>query len=473
MAEVITAIDTALAKLIEQETGENVYLCYQCVKCTSGCPLAEHFDYTPNQIMRAIQLGQEEILSSRTIWLCASCQVCSTRCPQGLDIAKIMDQLMMIARQRGIKPAIPAVEAFLQVFHRNTKLLGRAYEAGLILETNLRARDPLKDVFDLGLPMILKGKIKFLPSFVRMPKRVERREVAANEVAYYPGCSLHSMAIEYNMSTEAAAEVLDLGLVEPKGWTCCGSSPAHKLDHDDALRMPMENLALIERMGFDQVAVPCAACYSRFRAALHEIRADPALKEQADEAIGYEYQDTVEVTSLVEIMAERVGVEAIAAKVQKPLEGLKVACYYGCLLTRPPKIAGVPHHEYPMNMDRVVEALGAEVVDWDGKTRCCGAGLAATVPERALELCRWLIDQARAVGADCFAVACPLCHANLDGRQLQMPDLEEKMPVLYFTQLMCLAFGLDPKVAGLHKNLVNTYPLLQEKGFISSDGRAV
>jgi heterodisulfide reductase subunit B len=469
MTQAITTTDTRLARLIESETGENVYLCYQCVKCTSGCPLAEHFDYTPHQIMRAVQLGQDEILSSRTIWLCASCQVCTTRCPQGLDVAKIMDHLMMIARRRGIEPAIPAVDDFLQVFHRNVKLLGRAYEAGLIMEMNLRMKDPLKDVFDLGLPMIMKGKIKFLPSFARVPKQVKRRDVAPNEIAYYPGCSLHSMAIEFQMSTQAVADVLNLGLVEPRGWTCCGSSPAHKLDPDDALRMPLENLALIERTGFEEVAVPCAACYSRFQAALYEIQHDPVLKERMDERLGYEYGGTVRVRSLVDVMAERVGVETIRHKVQRPLEGLKVACYYGCLLTRPPKIAGVPHHEYPMNMDRVADTLGAQAMDWDGKTRCCGAGLAATVPERALELCRWLIDRARAVGAECIAVACPLCHANLDGRQLQMTNLEERMPILYFTQLMALAFDIQPKAAGLQKNLVDPFPLLRRKGLVPSD----
>ena len=469
MADVITTTDTQLARLLERETGENVYLCYQCVKCTSGCPLAEHFDYTPNEIMRAIQLGQEEILTSRTIWLCASCQVCTTSCPQGLDVAKIMNHLMLIARRRGIKPAIPAVDNFFKVFHRNAKLLGRSYEAGLVVELNLRLKDPLKDVFDLGLPMIMKRKINPIPSFARVPSRVERREVGPNEVAYYPGCSLHSTAIEYNMSTEAAAEVVGLGLAEPKGWTCCGSAPAHKLNPDDAARMPLENLALIERSGFHEVAVPCAGCFLRFRSVLHEIREDAALKERMDGAIGYEYQDTVEVKSLLDVMAERVGVEAIAMKARKPLEGLKVACYYGCALVRPPEIVGAPHHEYPISMDRVLNALGAEAVDWNGKTRCCGVELAIAVPERGIELCRWLIEQARAVGADCLAVACPLCHANLDGRQLQMKDLEPKMPILYFTQLMALAFGAEPKAAGLHKNLVDPFPLLREKGIISSE----
>ena len=271
---------------------------------------------------------------------------------------------------------------------------------------------------------------------------------------------------EVRRLTEAAAEAVGLGLVEPKGWTCCGSAPAHKLNPDDAVRMPLENLALIERSGFQEVAVPCAGCFLRFRSVQHEIREDPALKERMDEAIGYEYQDTVEVRSLLDVMAERVGEEAIAENVQKPLEGLKVACYYGCALVRPPEIVGAPHHEYPMSMDRVVNALGAEAVDWNGKTRCCGVELAIAVPERGIELCRWLIEQARAVGADCLAVACPLCHANLDGRQLQMKDLEQKMPILYFTQLMALAFGVEPKTAGLHKNLVDPFPLLQEKGLV-------
>lgn len=466
MAELIRATDTRLARQIERETGQNAFLCYQCVKCTSGCPLAAHFDYTPNQIMRAIQLGQEEILSSRTIWLCASCQVCSTRCPQGLDVARVMDGLMMIARQRGIRPAIPAVEDFVQVFHRNARWLGRAYEAGLIVELNLRMKDPLKDVFDLGLPMILKGKINPLPSIARMPRKVERQELKPNQVPYYPGCSLHSTAVEYDASAEAALGALGLELATPKGWTCCGSSPAHKLDHEAAVRMPLQNLALFERSGFDHVAVPCAACFSRFRTALHEIEQDLDLKDRMDEAIGYVYQNRVQVESLLDYVIDRVGLPAVTERVKMPLEGLQVVCYYGCLLTRPPKVIGAPHHEYPMTMDRLVECLGAESLDWDGKTRCCGAGLALTVPERAIELCRWLIDQARAVGADCVAVACPLCHANLDGRQLQMGDLQPKMPILYFTQLMALAFGLPPKQAGLQKNLVDPFPLLREKGMV-------
>lgn len=465
MAEAITSISPHLAGLIEQETGENAYLCYQCVKCTSGCPLAEHFDLEPNQIMRAVQFGLEDrVLRCKSIWLCASCQTCNTRCPQGLDIPKIMDRLVMLARRKGIKPAVPEVEAFYHIFHRNAKFLGRAYEAGLIGELNLRIGQPTRDVFDLGVQMILKGKIKFFPAFVRPPKEVERREVAPNEVAYYPGCSLHSTATEFDISARASAKALGLVLTEPKGWTCCGSTPAHKMDHEEAVRMSLENLALVEKSGFDEVAVPCASCYSRFRTALYEIRKAPDLREKMDGELGYSYRDQVKVTSLVEIMADRVGREAIAGKVVKPLEGLKVACYYGCLLTRPPRIAGVEHHEYPMNMDKVLEALGAEAVDWDGKTCCCGGSLVLGVPGLAIEMIARIIGQARAAGADCIAAACPLCQANLDGRQLQLKGQAQRMPIFYFTQLMALAFGLGPKETALTKNMVDPLPLLREKG---------
>jgi heterodisulfide reductase subunit B len=467
MAEAIKSINTRLARLIEKETGENVYLCYQCVKCTSGCPLAEHFDLEPNQVMRAIQLGlDDQVLRSKTIWMCASCQTCSTRCPQGLDIAKIMDHLVMLARRRGVEPTIPEVDIFYKVFHRNAKLLGRAYEAGLIGELNLRIGQPTRDVFDLGVPMILKRKIKFFPAFARPPKKVERRQVAANEVAYYPGCSLHSTAVEFDVSARAVAEALGLKLTEPEGWVCCGSTPAHRMDHEEAVRMPLESLALIEKSGFDEVAVPCASCYSRFRAALHEIRQDPDLRERMDEALGYVYQDQVAVTSMVDIITDRVGLKAVADKVAKPLAGLKVACYYGCLLTRPPKITGAEHHEHPTSMDKLLKALGAEVVDWDGKTCCCGGSLVLSIPEVAREMIGQLLAQARAAGADCIAVACPLCQSNLDGRQLQMKELQEKMPILYFTQLMALSFGLGPKAAALNKNLVDPLPLLREKGIV-------
>jgi len=154
----------------------------------------------------------------------------------------------------------------------------------------------------------------------------------------------------------------------------------------------------------------------------------------------------------------------IAEKVKRPLTGLRAVCYYGCLLTRPPQVTEAPHPENPTDMDRLMAAVGIEVLDWSYKTACCGAAHSLTRPDIVLRLSGNLIEQARAAGAEVVVVACPLCHLNLDARQFQM-GLAEPLPVLYFTQLMALALGLPDKAA-LHKNLVDPRPLLRQKGFL-------
>lgn len=458
-------INPELAKRIQDELGQNVYLCYQCIKCTSGCPMTEYFDWQPNQVMRALQLGQEDIaLQSQTPWLCASCQTCATRCPQGLDITAIMEFLSREALARGYKPAVSEVRLFGQAFMREVRLWGRAYELGLMAEMKLRTMNISQDM-DLAVKMIAKNKISFVPHPSRPPRKAKPLPGAATAVAYYPGCSLHSTATEYDASTRAVCQALGLRLIEPHGWLCCGSSAAHRADPEAALRLPLRNLALIEQYGFQEVAMPCAACFNRHQAALHEIRHSSEHRTTAEKAMGYEYQDSVRVSSLAESILRHIGKEGIASKVQKSLKGLRVVSYYGCLLTRPPQITEAAHSENPMELDEIMAALGAEVLDWSYKTTCCGAAHSLTRREIVLNLSSRLIEAARQSGADVIAVACPLCHANLDARQFQM-KLEYAMPVMYFTQLMALALGLPEKTAGLSKNLVDPRPLLRTRNFL-------
>jgi heterodisulfide reductase subunit B len=458
-----TTLSTQLAERIREETGENVFLCYQCIKCTSGCPLAEYFDLAPNQVLRAAQLGMEErLFASRTPWLCASCQTCTTRCPQGIDVARVMDFLTAEARRRGIEPKVPDVALFHKVFLRDVELLGRAYELGLMAEMNLRTGQPFKDI-DLGLEMMRHGKIRVVPEFVRRRggRTKEPPTRAENEVGYYPGCSLHSMAEEFDRSTRAVLEALDLKPVEPDGWVCCGSTPAHRVDERLATRLPLESLVLVEQEGLDEVALPCAACFNRFRAAARHLAQDPALKQSLEHELGVAYHEGVEVLSLLDLIERRVGVDAVRARVVQPLAGLRVACYYGCLLTRPPSVTGADDAEYPMAMDRLIQALGAEPVAWDAKVSCCGASLALTNLDIVLAMSRAVLENARARGADVVAVACPLCHSNLDTRQSKM-DLTNPIPVLYFTQLMAVAFGMTPQAA-LSRNLTDPRPVLESK----------
>lgn len=459
-------INSDLAQKIESELGQNVYLCYQCVKCTSGCPVGKYFDWQPNQIMRAVQLGQEDIaLNAETPWLCASCQACTTRCPQDLDIARIMDFLTREALDHGIEPPIQEVNNMNKAFLREVRLWGRSYELGLMAELKLRniRTHPITEDLDMGFKMIVRNRFPFFPSFTRPQRNVKPIPGASEAIAYYPGCSLHATSPEFNTSTLAVAEALDLQLIEPKGWLCCGSSSAHRADPEAAVRLPMENLSLIEQSGFSEVTMPCAACFNRHKAAQYEMRHDQNHKDTMDETIGYSYKDSVEVKSIGETIFEHVGPEQLAAKVTQPLKDLRVVCYYGCLLTRPPQITGAEHPENPTEMDDLVTALGAEVIDWSYKTSCCGAAHSLTRQDIVKDLSSNLIDEARLAGADIIAVACPLCHTNLDARQFQM-GLEEEMPIMYFTQLMALALGMTQREAALNKNLVDPRPLLKDKG---------
>jgi len=157
---------SGLAERIQEEVGENVYLCYQCVKCSNGCPVGQFFDWQPHQIMRAVQLGQEDIaLHAQTPWLCAACQTCTTRCPQGLDINAIMEFLTREAVARGFEPSVPEVNVFSEAFMREVRLWGRSYEPGVMAEMKLRAPGHLLDDMDMYLEMLKKRKVAFLPKF--------------------------------------------------------------------------------------------------------------------------------------------------------------------------------------------------------------------------------------------------------------------------------------------------------------------
>ena len=479
---------TDLAREIQERSGENVFLCYQCKKCTAGCPVAAYFDLTPHQVLRACQFGQDEmVLNSRTISVCAACETCSTRCPQGIDIARIMDVLEIMAAERGIPSKAPSVPMFYKSANRGINYFGRMWELGLMAELYIRQffhwqdgkplldfRQIFKYNLETAVKMLRSGKLKILPSIARRPRNGQRaRTEAAGEdvVSYYPGCSLHATGIEFNMSTKAVAEKLGLNLVEPEGWKCCGTSPAHNTDHYRSVKLPMETLAIADEMGHTYMTMPCAACFSRFRIAMHEVEHDRELKKKIAADTGYEYSGNIKVDNLLTTITDRVGYDAAVGPVVKPLEGLRVACYYGCLLTRPPDVTGEEHYENPTNMDTLMESMGAEAVEWDYKTDCCGGSLSLSTLEISLDLSHQILQNAVDRGADLVVTACPLCHANLDVFQKQIKDeygAEWDIPVVYFTQLMGVAYGLDPKTLGMDKHFTNSISLLKEKGLLPS-----
>jgi heterodisulfide reductase subunit B len=176
------------------------------------------------------------------------------------------------------------------------------------------------------------------------------------------------------------------------------------------------------------------------------------------------------VQHLLDTIMDRVSPEQIAHKVERPLRDLKVACYYGCLITRPSQTTGAEHAEYPVKMDHLIRALGAETVEWSCKTECCGGALSLTQTSVALAMSRKVIEDARGCGAEAIVTMCPLCHMNLDARQRAL-ELDSEIPILHATQLMVLAFGREPKAALLHKNLVDPRPLLETKHLLGGGAR--
>ncbi len=277
---------------------------------------------------------------------------------------------------------------------------------------------------------------------------------------YYPGCCMHSTAPEYEMSLTAVCERLAIELQEIRGWICCGTSPAHSTSRLLSVALPMENLRLAEEQGLTEVTAPCASCFARLKVAHHESNTDPNLAEQLDQVLEGPLPTAVTILHPLEILSN--GAE-IRGAVERELPALKVVCYYGCLLTRPPRAMQFDECEYPMSMDLCLRASGIETLDWARKTDCCGGALVLSETDVARKLTHDLLEEAKAIGANAIAVACPLCQATLDTRQAEIEREYEAsygLPVFYFTQLMGLAFGIPAERLGIHKHFVAAKELL-------------
>ena len=287
--------------------------------------------------------------------------------------------------------------------------------------------------------------------------------------AYYPGCSLEATAKEFDRSIKFVAEKLGIELVEIPDWVCCGASAAHYVNHTFAVALPALTLVQVEGMGLTDVVAPCAECFSRLMNAKKELEENKELRREVESLLGKKYKGSVRVRTVLDVLYRDVGVERIKEKVVAGLRKLPVASYYGCLITRPRGICDYDDVEYPISMDRILEAIGAEPVDWPRKTDCCGATLSITKTETALELCRRILSSAKEAGAHAIACTCPLCQANLDMRQ---PQVEKKygesygIPILYITQLVGLALGGRPKELGLNRLIVPPYPGLSLSGLV-------
>jgi heterodisulfide reductase subunit B len=290
-----------------------------------------------------------------------------------------------------------------------------------------------------------------------------------NKLTYFPGCSAHGTSEEFDHTLKLVMKTLDVQMEEIPDWNCCGATSAHVMTENLALALPMRNLVLAERLENKTMGIACASCYSRMKGTKKHLDENPELARKINSTVidEGEYKGTIDVKSMLQYCYEEIGLETIKSKVVKTLSGLKVACYYGCLLTRPKDVTNFDSPEYPMSMDHLMEALGAKAVDFDYKTECCGASFSISDTEIVESLSGKILEVAKESGAHMIVVACPLCQSNLDMRQ---PDIEKHLgknfdlPVMYFTQLMALAFGINEKELRLPKHIVPVEAALKHIG---------
>jgi heterodisulfide reductase subunit B len=282
-------------------------------------------------------------------------------------------------------------------------------------------------------------------------------EVRMSRFAYFPGCSLHATAREYDESIRALAETLDFGLEEIGDWCCCGATPAHAIDAESARLLGLWNLGQASLVGKAPLLTGCAACFSRLRAVQTEAREQPALAEEARDRLGLCLDPNIEVLHIAQVLAAEPVRERLRAAVVRPLGGLPVACYYGCLLTRPRGPGAVDDAEDPHLLEDLVRLVGGESVAWPLRLDCCGASMSLPRPDVVHALSGKILEMAHARGARAMVVACPLCHSNLDFQQSAIRrklGLDFRLPILYLTQLIGLALGLPAERLGLQRHFV-------------------
>jgi heterodisulfide reductase subunit B len=302
-----------------------------------------------------------------------------------------------------------------------------------------------------------------------------------SKVAYYPGCALEGSGGPYDRSTRALVDALDLEMETLKDWNCCGAMEVKNIHPMLQTYMSARNMAIAaEQMGLDTVMAPCNGCYHNLKKAEYECSTSPEtlqtvqdLAKKADDPV---YDGKVRTLHLLEWLMEELGPEGIKERIRKNLNGLKIANYYGCMYTRPRQIfpekdqgPGSESTHKPHFMDDLLQAAGAENVDYPLKTACCGGAHTLSDSDTSTQLVLNLLQAAEESGAEVIATECPTCHSGLEMHQVRAETrfgIKTKVKIVYFTQLLGLALGLSPRKLAIHENVSDSLDLLHEKGVI-------
>ena len=278
------------------------------------------------------------------------------------------------------------------------------------------------------------------------------------EIGYYPGCALRGSSNDYEASVRSCMKRLQIELKELDDWICCGATAAHNINKKLAVALPARNLALAERDGITELLAPCPMCSMELLQVRNKLRESETLRKEMSGIVESPVSGATEVLNLIQVF-QRIGQEKLASLVTKKLEGYKPACYYGCLLTRPPEDLQFDDCEHPSSMETLLQSLGAEPIDWNYKTECCGAGLTLADDSVVIDLTGKILRNAKKHGANCMVVACPMCHVNLDMKQSAIEKklgMALELPVYYLSDLVGLALGLSEQELHIDKHFVRT-----------------
>ena len=439
--------------------GYKIRNCIQCGSCTGSCPAAYAMDITPREIVALFRAGfLEDILRSRAIWICASCYACTVRCPAGIRVTDNLYALKRLATQKGIFPKRFPAHALSRGVRRQHSQI-RAQLGALARLQVLPRRAPrhvavprppaIRAAHDEAPPPGLEADPH--PTHAGSPGH--HREGAGDgrplmEYAYYPGCSLEATGRPYDTSLRRVFHRLEIGLNEIEDWNCCGATSYISMNKLTAYALTARNLAYAERMGMN-VCAPCSSCFTILSKVNRHVRWDAAHRNEINEvlsAAGLQYSGTLEVLHPLGILVGDYGIEKIVSRAVRRFDHLRIAPYYGCQLVRP--LGRFDDREDPRQLDDLFQALGADVVPFPAKVRCCGGMLMTTYEDVALKLNREILQAAVGNGADVLITTCPMCQINLEAYQERINEVygtAYNLPIVYFTQILGLALGFSPR----------------------------
>ncbi|HEY9187148.1 MAG TPA: CoB--CoM heterodisulfide reductase iron-sulfur subunit B family protein [Ignavibacteria bacterium] len=281
-------------------------------------------------------------------------------------------------------------------------------------------------------------------------------------IGYYPGCSLTGSAKEFDKSLRKICDLLGIKLVEIEDWNCCGATSAHATNHLLSVSLPLLNIKKAYKQGITKILAPCAACYNRLVTAQYELTKNNLVKKELSEFLENDY-NSIKVINIIEFFQEIIK-EGILDKKVVSLKGLKVACYYGCLLLRPKEIIDFDDSEQPSSMEEIIKITDATPVDWNYKIECCGASHSIAHKDIVVDLIGKILGDAQKHSADIMVVACPMCHSNLDMRQLELRKNEgyKSIPIIYLTELIGLSLGLSPEELGINLHFIESRSVFEK-----------